>query len=90
MPGVKGRSGRKAYVDQSVRKHVYIPQSLVDRIEPQLIDPLTDRLRHGAWSDLITKLLRGYVADEEAKMEEAEGLTVAEIIAQHKEESCPT
>lgn len=50
--------------DRPVEKMVNFPQSVVDRVNEQLNDPLTGRPSYGAWSQLITSLLNKWLAGE--------------------------
>lgn len=48
-------------LDPSVRKHIYIPESLANEIEVLLCDPLSGEVRYGAWSDLATRLFKDWL-----------------------------
>ncbi len=48
-------------LDPSVRKHVYIPESITNEIEVLLCDPISGEVRYGSWSDLVTKLLKEWL-----------------------------
>ena len=50
--------------DRPVEKMVNFPQSVVDRVNEQLKDPLTGRPSYGAWSHLIVSLLNKWLAGE--------------------------
>lgn len=49
--------------DPKIEKSIAIPKSLVERTEPLLMNPLTMRVEHGAWSRLVSYLLRKYHDD---------------------------
>lgn len=49
--------------DPKVEKSIAIPKSLVDKTEPLLTAPLTQRLEHGGWSRLVSYLLKKYHDD---------------------------
>lgn len=50
--------GRPKNVIKSVEKNISIPEDVVCRIDLQLFSELEGRVPHGAWSRLVTKLLR--------------------------------
>ena len=49
--------------DPKLEKSIAIPKSLVEKTEPLLRNPLTQRVEHGAWSKLMSHLLRKYHDD---------------------------
>ena len=49
--------------DPTVEKSIAIPKSLVEKTEVLLREPMTMRVQHGAWSRLVTQLLRTYHED---------------------------
>lgn len=43
--------------DRPVKKNLALPTSIVERVDEQLRDPLTNRPTFGSWASLITALL---------------------------------
>jgi len=52
------RGNRSHSGEQNVQRSVQIPESLWERVQEDLADPLTGRIKHGKFSQLITYLLR--------------------------------
>jgi len=46
--------------DPKIEKSIAIPKSLVEKTEILLVNPMTMRVEHGAWSRLVSQLLRKY------------------------------
>jgi len=56
--------GRKTLTDRPVEWKVSIPSSIAAPTALLLSDPLTGRPRHGARAELITRLLREWLATQ--------------------------
>ena len=57
---------RPRHNDPPVRKHVAIPESLLDRVERQLPkDILSQKPEYGSFSRLVVRLLRHWVNHQE-------------------------
>lgn len=56
-----------------IEKNISIPEDLVARINLELMSPLEGRVPHGKWSELVTTLLRGYVAKLDQSKEGGKG-----------------
>jgi len=52
---------RPRQTDRPKRKEVSIPSSIIARFEKRYWDPLYNRVQPGAWSNLITRLLRDHL-----------------------------
>lgn len=65
MAGVKGRSGRKRFVDEQARWHISLPVSLADAVNEAMHDPVYDKPRYGARNRLIISLLRNWLRNKE-------------------------
>lgn len=50
--------------DRPTKKNIAMPTSIVERVEEQLADPLTNRPRFGAWSALVSALLVAWLNGE--------------------------
>ena len=57
---------RPKKTNPTVRRTVYIPEELDRKVELLLLDPVKGRAKFGAWSDLMTRLIREWV-DEQIK-----------------------
>lgn len=57
--------GRKAHIDPPVNVMVSLPTSLNAKVELLLYDPILQKPRYGARSDLIEQLLREWVAKQQ-------------------------
>lgn len=66
-------------VDQSVRKHIYIPESITNEIEVLLCDPISGDVRYGTWSDLVTKLLKEWLETQRKPKQELTPEEVDEV-----------
>lgn len=55
-------AGKPAKVIRPVEKKISIPEDVVAQIDLELYSELESRVPHGAWSTLITKLLREHLA----------------------------
>ena len=66
---------RPRNVVPTVEWKVYIPADIAAQVELLLLDPMRERVRHGARGELIAKLLREWL--EKRKAEIAEGRRVA-------------
>lgn len=53
--------GRKRKTDKTVPKKIYIPTSIVQRIDEVLEDPVLKKPPLGAWSNLTVQLLREFI-----------------------------
>ena len=62
MPGTKGRSGRRARADPPIEKSLNLPASLVAEVELRLVDPLSSKVRYGAFGQLVERLLREWLS----------------------------
>ena len=54
-------AGRRPKLDRPVHKRIHIPSSVHDEVEIILSDPLSGRPRWGAFSALVTQLLREWL-----------------------------
>ena len=52
---------RQKKVDRPVEKSISIPSSIHNRVELLLVSPLEGKVPHGAWSGLVTQLLKQYL-----------------------------
>jgi hypothetical protein len=43
--------------DRPVPKRILIPQSVIDKVDAQLVDPIAGKPEYGAYSKLVTSLL---------------------------------
>lgn len=50
--------------DRPVKKNLAFPQSIVERVDEQLNDPLTNRPTFGSWSALVIALLAKWLNGE--------------------------
>ena len=57
------KAGRKPDADPSVRWDLYIPSTLAASVELLLKDPVRQKVKYGARSELIEELLRGWIND---------------------------
>lgn len=53
---------RPPKLDRPVEKSISLPASIHTRMELELFSELEGRVPHGAWSKLVTTLLREYIA----------------------------
>jgi len=58
------KRGRKPKADPPVRWELSLPLSLATEIELALLDPLRGKVAHGARTDLVTMLLRQWLASQ--------------------------
>lgn len=56
--------GRRPKLDRPVHKRTHIPESVLNEVEILLADPLTGRPRHGAFSALVTMLLKQWLTTQ--------------------------
>ncbi len=56
---------REKLLDRPIEKCISLPGTLVYQIEILNIDPLTNKVRYGALSKLITQLLREWVQKQQ-------------------------
>ena len=59
--------GRKKLIDAPIEKSIHLPQSLVEEVEELIWYPVRGKVRYGAFSTLVTDLLRGWVAHRKGK-----------------------
>ena len=57
--------GRKAKADRPVEWKISVPESVVAPVSLLLSDPLTGRPAHGARSQLVTRLLREWLMQQQ-------------------------
>jgi hypothetical protein len=57
--------GKRAKVDRPIEKSIMLPKSVVEAVDTHLVDPLTDRPGHGAWSRLLTGLLTEWLRQQQ-------------------------
>lgn len=50
--------GRRPLIDPTVRKRINVPETVANKIDLVLTDPLTGSLRYNSWSDYLNKLIR--------------------------------
>lgn len=50
--------------DRPVKKNLALPTSIVERVDEQLRDPLTNRPTFGSWASLVQALLVKWLAGE--------------------------
>lgn len=64
---------RKRILDPTVQKNIQLSKSLVARVEaqPAMRDPLTGKVRYGAWRHLLETHLRRWLAAVEHRPEAA-------------------
>ncbi len=48
----------------SARRHINLPQSLSDKVDELLYDPVYKRLQYGGLSRLVTELLQNWVDEQ--------------------------
>lgn len=58
----KGKVGRKPHSDPPFEKDISLPSSLVAEVELRLFDPATQKVQYGAFSKLVERLLREWLA----------------------------
>jgi hypothetical protein len=58
------KAGRKRLLDRPVAKQINVPESVALKVDFLLHNPRTDTRRHGAWSALVTQLLREWLAQK--------------------------
>lgn len=56
--------GRRPLIDPTVRKRINVPESVANKIDVILVDPLSGGVRYNAWSDYVNKLIRDDLAKE--------------------------
>lgn len=57
--------GRRPNVVPSVEWKAHIPVDLAGQVELLLLDPVTSKPRHGARSELVTRLLRDWILNQQ-------------------------
>lgn len=75
------RTGRPPNTVPTIRWDTYIPVDTAAQVELLLLDPVRQKVEHGARSRLIAQLLRGWVEEQKRKMHGAQ-LTQEERDAQ--------
>ena len=55
--------GRRAKSDRPTARKLWLPESLSNELDILLLNPLTGRTAHGAFSSLVTELLRKWLAE---------------------------
>lgn len=60
-------AGRKPAVDRPERKNITIPTSVLAKVELALYSSIEGRVPHGSWSELVTGLLREWLAAPSTK-----------------------
>ena len=50
--------------DRPVEKTINIPTSIISKVDAQIVDPITTRPPHGAYSRIVTALLRKWLDGE--------------------------
>lgn len=55
--------GRKAHLDKPVKKQVWLPESLVAKVDLLLWSELEEKIPYGAWGKLIENLLQKHLAE---------------------------
>ena len=58
------KRGRKSNIDPSIRRHVYLRESIVGPVELILANPLTGKPEFGALSSLMNELLAEWLAKQ--------------------------
>lgn len=54
-------AGKPRKIDRPVEKKVSIPESVTTRVDILLFSEVEGKVPHGAWSELITRLLTQYL-----------------------------
>lgn len=62
------RTGRPPNTVPSTRWDVYLPVDIAAQIELLLLDPVRQKVKHGARSELIAQLLRDWLKEQKRKM----------------------
>ena len=58
---------RRKYLNPTSDKHIQLPIELQERVDEQLQDPLSGKVRYGGWRKLVESLLREWVENKEAQ-----------------------
>lgn len=53
--------GRRKFTDSPVSKKISIRESLIEQVDAQLLDPLSDEPAYGSWSKLVEMLVAGWL-----------------------------
>ncbi len=57
--------GKKPLIDEPIHKKLSLSGSVVKDVEELLHDPVHGCVRYGAFGDLVTKLLRNWVKEQQ-------------------------
>ncbi len=69
------KRGRKAQDEQKVPYNALIPEGLAAKIDLLLLNPMTGKIKYGARSQLIEKILRRWLEEQISAGSEAEPFT---------------
>lgn len=58
------KPGRKRLIDRPITKQINVPESVAAKVDLLLYNPRTGEQRHGAWAQLVTKLLREWLREQ--------------------------
>lgn len=61
------KAGRKRLAERPIARQIHIPETVVAKVDLILYNPRTGVRRHGAWSALVTQLLREWLEKQGAQ-----------------------
>ena len=70
------RRGRPPLAMETVQRYAYVPVDLAAQIDLLLTDPMKDKPKYGAWSELVNSLLRDWLEEKKKLIRQQGGLNV--------------